>query len=96
MELLELICSVVKTIKFNNIVIFKVITYKSCSYALNNFVPGWGPYAHFDALSETHSSPFPVPPVNDIEMHERTPELVTVPLDHSSSSTLNDVEAGRM
>ncbi|KAK1380761.1 Lipid phosphate phosphatase [Heracleum sosnowskyi] len=63
---------------------------------------GWGPYAHFDHTDETRSTPFPVPPVNDIEMHvtqsqaARTSELVIEPSDHNSSSTLNDVEAGRM
>ncbi|KAL8105898.1 hypothetical protein AgCh_029632 [Apium graveolens] len=58
---------------------------------------GWGPYADFDALGERRSTPVPVPPVNDdIEKHERTPEIVTVPSDYHSSSTLDDVESGRM
>ena len=80
----------------------KCIHLQTCSYALDVSISGWGPYAHFDALDETRSNSLAAPPVNGFPMHAmqsqspRNSEFVTVPLGQNSSSTLRDVEAGRM
>lgn len=69
---------------------------------------GWGPYAHFDALAETHNNPQHSPPGNGFNMHamefqaanqqgvRNKNEFVGIPLGHDPSLRLDDIESGRL